>query len=209
MGGNLCGVSTGEALSRWCALVTSNNALADFATAPEWAQDGMPDFVNQTDPTDRNADSTGCGMAFISWLLSKGSSLSQIAQGMVALGTNGTLADLYAKLTSDTPSNAWPKFFAAARALSNGVTSDDPFGGAPQPASPTKSVITTHEEAIAFKAARVQLQQQAPPGAIWHTIIEPSPIDAVNFLNTLPGQGAGEAFASNRADGRVDLYFFL
>ena len=30
MGGNLCGVSTGEALSRWCAVVVGNNALADF-----------------------------------------------------------------------------------------------------------------------------------------------------------------------------------
>src|ERR1700680_2524799 len=34
MGGNLCGQNTGEALSRWCAAVISNNALADFATAP-------------------------------------------------------------------------------------------------------------------------------------------------------------------------------
>src|SRR5262245_39893527 len=38
MGGNLCGVSSGEALSRWCAAVISNNALADFATAPHWTQ---------------------------------------------------------------------------------------------------------------------------------------------------------------------------
>src|SRR6266478_7204615 len=36
MGGDLCGVSTGEALSRWCATTTSNNALDDFATAPQW-----------------------------------------------------------------------------------------------------------------------------------------------------------------------------
>src|SRR5579864_9339447 len=63
MGGNLCGVSTGEALSRWCAMVIGNNSLADFATAPTWHQDNEPDFVNQTDSTDQNADSTGCGMA--------------------------------------------------------------------------------------------------------------------------------------------------
>src|SRR6202051_3947838 len=50
MGGNLCGASTGEALSRWCAAVVGSNALADFATGPQWAQDGMPDYVNQTDP---------------------------------------------------------------------------------------------------------------------------------------------------------------
>ena len=86
MGGNLCGVSTGEALSRWCAAAISNNALADFATAPKWVQDGMPDYVNQTDPTDQNADSTGCGMAFLSWLMSQGHSLDTIAPTMVCAG---------------------------------------------------------------------------------------------------------------------------
>src|SRR5882762_2012313 len=59
MGGNLCGVSTGEALSRWCAAVVGGNALSDFATAPQWAQDGMPNYVDQTAPTDQDADSTG------------------------------------------------------------------------------------------------------------------------------------------------------
>ncbi len=129
MGGNLCGLSTGEALSRWCAASTSNNALSDFATAPQWFQDGMPDFVDQTDSTDQNADSTGCGMAFISWLISKGHALTQIAPAMVALGNSGTLAHLYQNLTSDPASNAWPNFQSAVQALPNGVTSDDPFGG--------------------------------------------------------------------------------
>ena len=133
MNGNLCGESTGEALSRWCATVVSNNALSDFATAPQWAQDGEPDFVNKTDPTDQNADSTGCGMAFLSWLMSQGHSLDKIAPAMVALGDSGTLAQLYAKLTSDAASNAWPKFKSAIQALPNGVTSDNPFG-APQSA---------------------------------------------------------------------------
>jgi hypothetical protein len=133
MNGNLCGLSTGEALSRWCATVVSNNALADFATAPQWAQDGEPDFVNKTDPTDQNADSTGCGMAFLSWLMSQGHGLDKITPAMVALGDSGTLAQLYAQLTSDAASNAWPKFKNAIQALPNGVTSDNPFG-APQPA---------------------------------------------------------------------------
>jgi hypothetical protein len=134
MGGNLCGVSTGEALSRWCASINSNNALADFATAPIWAQDGMPDFVNQTEPTDRSADSTGCGMAFISWMMSQGASLSSIAQGLVALGETGTFAQLYANLTSNPATDAWPAFQAAVQNLPNGVTNDDPFGAAAQPA---------------------------------------------------------------------------
>jgi len=127
MGGNLCGVSTGEALSRWCAAVIGNNTLADFATAPQWAQDGMPDFINKTDPTDQNADSTGAGMAFLSWLMSQGHTLNRIAPAMVALGTNGTLAQLYAGLTGDPAASAWPKFQAAVNGLPNGVTNDDPF----------------------------------------------------------------------------------
>jgi hypothetical protein len=127
MNGRLCGLSTGEALSRWCAAVVGSNALADFATAPQWAQDGMADWVDQTAQTDQDADSTGCGMAFISWLISKGHKLSAIAQAMVALGNAGTLAELYAQLTGDAATNAWPTFIGAVRALPNGVTSDDPF----------------------------------------------------------------------------------
>jgi hypothetical protein len=128
MNGNLCGVSTGEALSRWCSNVVGNDALADFATAPQWVSDGMPDWVNKTDPTDQDGDSIGCGMAFISWLLKKGQTLEKIAPAMVALGGSGTLAQLYANLTGDSASNAWPKFEKAVKALPNGVTSDDPFG---------------------------------------------------------------------------------
>ena len=133
MNGNLCGLSTGEALSRWCATVIGHNALADFATAPQWAQDNEPDFVNNTDNTDGSADSTGCGMAFISWLISQGYGLEKIAPQMVALGDAGTLAQLYANLTSDSAANAWPNFQTAIQNLPNGVTSDDPFNGLAQP----------------------------------------------------------------------------
>ena len=137
MGGNLCGTSTGEALSRWCAIVVSNNALADFATAPQWAADGMPNFVDTVDPTDQNADSTGCGMAFISWLMTipPKPTLGPIARMMVTAGDSGTLSALYATLTGNDPAKAWADFQAAIAALPNGVTSDDPFGalGTPQP----------------------------------------------------------------------------
>ena len=130
MGGNLCGTSTGEALSRWCAAVVSNNALADFASAPAWFQKGRPDFVNHTDPTDRKSVSTGCGMAFLSWLMSKGFRLDRIAQTMVGLGDTGTLAQLYAQLTSEPAAKALPLFRAAVQSLPHGIVDDDPFGGA-------------------------------------------------------------------------------
>ncbi|MBV8529456.1 MAG: hypothetical protein JOZ75_14190 [Candidatus Dormibacteraeota bacterium] len=134
MKGDLCGVSTGEALSRWCAAVVSNNALTDFATAPIWAQDGMANWVDTTNATDQDTDSTGCGMAFLSWLMSQGHTLDTIAPAMVALGNTGTLAQLYAKLTADAAANAWSKFHTAVKALPGGVTSDDPFHALPVPA---------------------------------------------------------------------------
>jgi hypothetical protein len=127
MGGNLCGQNTGEALSRWCAAVIGNNALADFATAPAWAQQGMPDFVNKTDNTDQNAISTGCGMAFLSWLQSLGYALNEIAPAMVKLATSATFAQLYGVLTGAPQTQAWPKFLAAAKALPK-IVNDDPFG---------------------------------------------------------------------------------
>jgi hypothetical protein len=127
MNGRLCGYSTGEALSRWCAAVIGSNALADFATAPQWAQDGRRDWVDQTEPTDQSADSTGCGMAFLSWLMSQGHALSQVAQTMVKLGDNSTLAQLYGQLTGRAASEAWSSFTAALDALPQGITSDDPF----------------------------------------------------------------------------------
>jgi hypothetical protein len=127
MGGNLCGQNTGEALSRWCAANVGNNALADFATAPDWAQQGMPDFVDKTDNTDQNPISTGCGMAFLSWLQSQGFTLDKIAPAMVKFGTGATFAQLYAALTSAPQAQAWPKFLAAAKALPK-IVNDDPFG---------------------------------------------------------------------------------
>ncbi len=131
MNNNLCGLSTGEALSRWCSLLVSNNALAEFDSAPTWAQDGMPDFVNVTDQTDQNYDSIGCGMAFISWLMSLGYKFTDIAPSMVGLGNAGTLADLYAAMTGDAGMNALPTFLAAVNALPPpGIVSDDPFGAA-------------------------------------------------------------------------------
>ncbi len=142
MGGNLCGVSTGEALSRWCAAAVSNNALADFATAPTWVEKGKPDFVTKTFsgsstvPGDQDPASTGCGMAFLSWLQRPPAAagypritLPQIAQAMVALGAGGTLSQAYGNLTGDAPANAFTKFIASVNSLPGGVTSDDPFSG--------------------------------------------------------------------------------
>lgn len=145
MNGNLCGESTGEALSRWCATVIGNNALSDFATAPQWYSDGMPDFVSKTDNTDQSADSTGCGMAFISWMISQGYGLEKIAPTMVNLGDSGTLAQLYSTLSGDDASNAWNNFQNAINGLPNGINNDDPFNGLAHPTQMTHLAPQTAE----------------------------------------------------------------
>jgi hypothetical protein len=140
MQGQLCGLSTGEALSRWCAAVVSSDALADFATAPTWQQEGMTNWVDAPpDQTDQDADSIGCGMAFISYLLHRGATLPQIAQAMVRLGNDGTFADLYAALRMGPASLAWPTFIRAVLALDT-ITSDDPFEQVTMAMSPHKHV---------------------------------------------------------------------
>jgi hypothetical protein len=133
MSGQLCGFSTGEALSRWCSMLApgSNNALADFASAPTWAKDGYANWVDTTEPTDQDYDSIGCGMAFLSWLMSGTANetrytLAQVAQAMVALGDAGTLAGLWQQLTGGTGS-PWARFMIAVKELGT-MTSDDPFG---------------------------------------------------------------------------------
>jgi hypothetical protein len=68
--------------------------------------------------------------------MSQGFALNTIAPAMVALGNQGTLAQVYANLSGSAASGAWPAFLAAVQALP-GVTSDDPFGGASQPAQLT------------------------------------------------------------------------
>jgi len=88
--------------------------------------DALRSRTDQTEATDQDPDSTGCGMAFISWLLSTEYTLGQIAQATVALGDAGTLAQLYGNLSGDDPANAWPNFSAAIAGVA--VTSDDPFG---------------------------------------------------------------------------------
>ena len=169
MNGNLCGESTGEALSRWCAAVVSNNALADFATAPQWVQDGEADWVDKTEDTDQDGDSIGCGMAFLSWLMSTGYALDKIAPAMVSLGDAGTLAQLYAKLTGDSASNAWSKFQAAIKALPNGVTSDDPFN-AFTAAAATPAAIPAQ---LGPGTGETQIRKKAPAPAVPKSVCQP------------------------------------
>lgn len=99
-----CTASNGEALSRVLATELYPKGYGNFATALGWLASDRLDFVNNTDPTDTNAFSNGCGVLFINWLRFQiGYSLNQIVQ---AGGT--TLAETYRRLSGR--SNAFQPF---------------------------------------------------------------------------------------------------
>jgi hypothetical protein len=120
-----CGGSNGEALSRFLAELLSggpHGALADYATGPTWDQAGRPDWIDASEPTDQDPVSTGCGMVYLYWMLSKGFSAAQITQ---AGCRDGTLASNYSTLTG--AATAWSDFSRAVNALVGPIDSDDPW----------------------------------------------------------------------------------
>lgn len=124
-----CGGSNGEALSRLLAELESGGpagALAGYATGPDWDRAGRPNWIDATEPTDQDAVSTGCGVLYLYWMMSKGYTAAQITQ---AACPDGSLASNYQALTGRA--NAWADFIAAIQALPHGVDSDNPWPPAP------------------------------------------------------------------------------
>jgi hypothetical protein len=156
-----CGGSNGEALSRFLAELLSggpDGALAAFTTGPTWDQDGRPDWIDATEPTDQDADSTGCGVVYLYWILSKGFTAAQITQ---AGCPDGTLASNYAALVG-AGASAWADFSADLSGLSGAITSDNPWGPIQQLAQQPKAL--PHQIVIDPKAKTVAL----PPG--WRVV---------------------------------------
>jgi hypothetical protein len=121
-GGWGCGFSNGEGLSRFCAeQETPAGTLNAFATGPAWASAGFPDWVSQTEQTDKDDVSTGCSIVYIYWMLSLGYTIPQVVQAAGA-----TLSANYQTLTGKN--SAYQDLQAAVSGLS--VTSDNPFSGA-------------------------------------------------------------------------------
>jgi hypothetical protein len=81
---------------------------------------GYPDWVTQTEQTDRDSASTGCAVLYLYWLRSMGFSTSKIVQAGGA-----TLAVNYKTLTGQETAHADLK--GAVEHLN--VTSDNPFHG--------------------------------------------------------------------------------
>jgi len=93
-----CGASAGEGLSRVLATELHPASLGRFATASIWLNSSRPDWVTQTEGTDRDHVSIGCATLFINYLRHQlHFSLAQIIQ---AAGT--TLEQTYERLTGST-----------------------------------------------------------------------------------------------------------
>jgi hypothetical protein len=115
-----CGFSNGEGLSRFCAEEeTPAGTLDGFTSGPAWAQAGFPDWVSQTEQTDRDYVSTGCAIVYIYWMRSMGYTIPQIVQAGGA-----TLQQNYQNLTGLT--TAYQDLYNAVNGLQ--VTTDNPFG---------------------------------------------------------------------------------
>lgn len=117
-----CGYSNGEALSRFLAERETPPATMDgFATGPAWDQAGRPNWIDQTEQTDQDSVSTGCGVVFCYWMRSLGFSVPQLVHAGGA-----TLSANYQTLTGKR--TAYQDLLAALSGVT--ITSDDPFGSA-------------------------------------------------------------------------------
>ncbi len=122
-----CGASNGEGLSRVLAETLYPYELDGFNSAASWLDaPGRPDFVNTTDPTDRNYVSIGCSVLFLFWLRYQlGFTWNQIC----AAGAS-TLAQTYTNLTGRTDALAQFKALLQAKfpeGTPSGLTVDNPF----------------------------------------------------------------------------------
>lgn len=52
-------------------------------------------------------------------------------------------------------------------------------------------------------------ERQERPTKQWRWIVRLTPSDVINWVNTQPSQGAGEFEVANRADGKIDVYYYM
>lgn len=122
-----CGTSPGEGLSRVLATELYPAQLNGFVSAPTWLNTpGRPDFVTNSDPTDRNYVSIGCSTLFLNYLRYQ---LDFTWQEIVA-ASGATLENTYHGLTGlsggITPfKNLLQRFFPEGTPVH--LTSDNPF----------------------------------------------------------------------------------
>ncbi len=120
-----CSASNGEALSRCLSAEIYPAQLGGFATAASWLGSNRQNYVDNTDPTDRSAISTGCDVLFINYLRFQ----LDIGLRPVVISGGATLEKCYEKLTGQSGafgpfSRLLGRFFPGTQ---NNVPGDNPF----------------------------------------------------------------------------------
>ena len=121
-----CGFSHGEGLSRVLCTELYPNSLDGFASASTWLDGTRPNWVDNTEQTDRDYNSIGCAVLFLNFLRYE---LSYSWNAIIAAAAP-TLAGVYTNLTGLT--DGWARFSALMQAYyptgtPSGVTNDNPF----------------------------------------------------------------------------------
>jgi hypothetical protein len=121
-----CGYSNGEGLSRVLATELYPWELNGYTSAAAWLDNGRPDFVNNTDPTDTNYISIGCSVLFLNYLRYQ----EDFTWAEIIAAGGATLEATYQSLTGQsdgwTPfSNLLAQYFPVGQP--SGLTTDNPF----------------------------------------------------------------------------------
>ena len=153
------GNSMGEALSQYCGIVRFQTGHYSYYSS--WVQQWLDthprqNFIDNTEPTDKNAISFGCGLAFLYYLTTQ---LGYDIRSVIAAGAP-TFADVHAKLTGDHASpyvrfaalleRAYPSNLTVAI---RGPVTDDPFPIAPVGRGRTAIHPRSDEGAVSLYAA--------------------------------------------------------
>ena len=168
-----CGASTGEGLSRIFAAELYPSALNGFATAASWLDGGRPDFINNTDPTDRSYVSTGCATLFLNYLRYQ---LHFTWAQIVAAGASPTLAATYTKLTGQADART-PFMDLLQRHLPTGhpsglVGTDNPFPMLDNASwhgwEGLGGILESPPVAVSWGPNRIDVFTMGTDSALWH-----------------------------------------
>ena len=167
-----CGASNGEGLSRVLANAMYPGAEpSNFVSGPVWLDGGRPDFVNNTDPTDRNYLSIGCAVLFLNWLRYQ----LHFSWDEIILAGASTLAQTYTNLTGRT--DAWTRFTTLLQnhfpaGAPSGLTTDNPFPLL-DPASwggweSLGGILISPPQVVSWGPDRLDVFAQGTDHALWH-----------------------------------------
>jgi hypothetical protein len=122
-----CGANNGEGLSRVLAAAQYPRVLiGGYLSAYSWLDGGRLNWVDDTDSTDKDGESTGCAVLFLNWMNSQ----LGIDWGPICQAGGSTLAQTYKAVTGEN--DGWQQFSALLnRAFPPtkpcGLQTDNPF----------------------------------------------------------------------------------